>query len=144
MKQIKGQLSLFDLAEEDPEDEPSFTIAEFDNRFGIGNRFINGKDVVEITNIRQGELSAEIRNVTLEQKGWYVGARYYINKESFGKWYLAIAENGNVMSCPHSDKCSTYQIDCYGLSYWCGKHGKEFGNGHTREMPNLRTYHHGI
>lgn len=124
MKQIKGQLSLFDLAEEDPEDEPSFTIAEFDNRFGICSRFINGKDVVEITNIRQGELFAEIRNVTLEQKGWYVGARYYINKESFGKWYLAIAENGNIMPCPHSDWCQTYKVGCFGISYWCGRYGR--------------------
>lgn len=89
MKQIKGQISLFDLmdVEEDEEDEPSFTIAEFDKRFVVGSRFMNGYDVVDITDIRKGELMAQIKNCSLEAKGMYIGARYYINKESFGKYY---------------------------------------------------------
>lgn len=123
MKLIKGQLSLFDLTEDDSEDEPSFTITEFDKLFRVGSRFLNGKNIVEITNIRKGEQDAEIKNVTLEQKGWYVGARYYLNKESYGKWYLALAENGNVMPCPYRNKCGTHNIGCYGMSYWCGKEG---------------------
>lgn len=136
MRQIKGQITLFDLFADDDEieDEPKYSIAEFDARFGIGSQFLNGKNVVEITNIRKGERNAEIKNVSLEQKGWYVGARYYINKESFGTWYLALAENGNVMPCPHSDKCSTYKIGCYGLSYWCGKYGEV-----KYDKPNQRT-----
>jgi len=127
---LKGQISLFDMmevdeSEEDEEDEPSFTITEFDKLFRVGSRFLNGKNIVEITNIRKGELDAEIKNVTLEQKGWYVGARYYLNKESYGKWYLGIAENGNVMPCPHKEKCMTYKVGCFGISYWCGRYGKE-------------------
>ena len=130
MKQIAGQMSLFDMMEVDEseeyeEDEPSFTIAEFDKLFRVGSRFMNGKNIVEITNIRNGEQDAEIKNVTLEQKGWYVGARYYLNKESYGKWYLGIAENGNVMPCPYKEKCMTYKFGCFGISYWCGRHGKE-------------------
>lgn len=126
MKQIKGQISLFDLmdVEEDEEDKPRFSIAEFDRRFRVGSRFLNGKNIVEITNIRKGEQSAEIKNVTLELKGWYVGSRYYLNKESYGTWYLGIAENGNVMPCPHKDKCMTYKVGCFGISYWCGRYGK--------------------
>lgn len=136
MRQIKGQITIFDLSSDDDEieDEPKYSIAEFDARFGVGSRFINGKDIVEITNIRHGELFAEIRNVTLEQKGWYVGSRYYINKESFGKWYLAIAENGNVMPCPHKEKCMTYKVGCFGISYWCGMYGKEQANDSTRAI----------
>ena len=125
MKQIKGQISLFDLVDEPKEMEERFSIAEFDRRFRVGSRFLNGKNVVEITNIRKGEQNAEIKNVTLEQKGWYVGSRYYINKSSYGTWYLALAENGNVMPCPHREKCNTYKIGCYGISYWCGRYGKE-------------------
>lgn len=127
MKQIKGQMSLFDLFQEDEEEEQDelFPIEEFDRMFSVGSRFINGKNIVEITNLRNGELDAEIKNVTLEQKGWYVGTRYYINKESYGKWYLALAKNGNVMPCPHKDKCMTYKVGCFGISYWCGRHGRE-------------------
>lgn len=84
--QIKGQITLFDLLGES-DDEPVFSVAEFDRLFKNGSRFLNGKSIVEITDLRQGELSAEIRNVTLEQKGWYVGTRYYLNKQSYGKWY---------------------------------------------------------
>ena len=89
---LKGQISLFDMMEVDdlddePEEEQRYSISEFDNQFGVGSRFLNGKNVVEITDLRQGELDAEIRNVSLEQKGWYVGSRYYLNKESYGKWY---------------------------------------------------------
>ena len=127
---LKGQISLFDMMEVDdvddePEEEQRYSISEFDKQFGVGSRFLNGKDVVEITDLRQGELDAEIKNVTLEQKGWYVGARYYLNKESYGKWYLGITENGNVMPCPHKEKCMTYKVGCFGLSYWCGRYGKE-------------------
>lgn len=125
MRLIKGQITLFDLIDEPEEEEPSFSIAEFDKTFRVGSRFINGRNIVEITNLRNGELDAEIKNVTLEQKGWYVGARYYINKESYGTWYLAIAENGNVMPCPHKEKCQTYKVGCFGISYWCGRHGGE-------------------
>ena len=89
---LKGQISLFDMMEVDdlddePEEEQRYSISEFDKQFGVGSRFLNGKNVVEITDLRQGELDAEIRNVSLEQKGWYVGSRYYLNKESYGKWY---------------------------------------------------------
>lgn len=126
MKQVKGQITLFDLFppddEVDDEDE-RFPIVEFDRRFRVGSRFINGRNIVEITDLRKGELDAEIKNVTLEQKGWYVGSRYYLNKESFGKWYLGIAENGNVMPCPYKGKCRTYKVGCYGMSHWCGQEG---------------------
>ena len=127
MKLIKGQISLFDDANdiEVEIDEERFSISEFDRMFGKGSRFLNRKSIVEITDLLPGEINAEIRNVTLEQKGWYVGARYYLNKESYGKWYLGIAENGNVMPCPYRDKCGTHNIGCYGMSYWCGKYGKE-------------------
>lgn len=87
MRLIKGQMTLFDLIDEPEEEEPSFSIAEFDRRFRVGSRFFNGRNIVEVTNIRKGEQNAEIKNVTLEQKGWYVGSRYYINKESYGTWY---------------------------------------------------------
>lgn len=89
MRQIKGQMSLFDLFQEDEEEEQDerFPIAEFDRMFRVGSRFINGRNIVEITDMLFGERSAQIKNITLEQKGWYVGARYYINKESFGTWY---------------------------------------------------------
>lgn len=89
MKLIKGQISLFDVANdiEVEIDEERFSISEFDRMFGKGSRFLNGKSIVEITDLLPGEINAEIRNVTLEQKGWYVGARYYLNKESYGKWY---------------------------------------------------------
>jgi hypothetical protein len=130
MKEIKGQLTIFDLFRDDTEeefDEPGYSIEEFDEKFGVGSRFWNGNNVLEITNIRKGEQSAEIKNVTLEQKGWYVGSRYYLNKESFGKWYLGIAENGNVMPCPYKGKCRTYKVGCYGMSHWCGQEG--IGNG---------------
>ena len=128
MKEIKGQITIFDLFRDDTEeefDEPSYSIEEFDERFGVGSRFWNGNNVLEITNIRKGEQSAEIKNVTLELKGWYVGSRYFINKESYGTWYLAIAENGNMMPCPNKERCQTYNVGCYGISYWCGRHGKE-------------------
>ena len=122
MKLLKGQLSLFDFMDDDEQEEDErFPVAEFDKLFRVGSRFLNGSNVVEITNIRKGEQDAEIKNVTLEQKGWYVGARYYINKESYGTWYLCIAENGNVMPCPYQQKCRTYQIGCFGISHWCGK-----------------------
>ena len=128
MKLLKGQLSLFDFMDDDePEEDERFPVAEFDKLFRVGSRFLNGKNVVEITNIRKGEQNAEIKNVTLEQKGWYVGSRYYINKSSYGTWYLGIAENGNVMPCPYRQKCRTYQIGCFGISHWCGKEG--IGNG---------------
>ena len=104
MKLIKGQLSLFDdYVLESEEDESGFTILEFDRLFRVGSRFLNGTSVVELTNIRRFELYAEIKNVTLEDKGLYVGSRYYINKESYGKFYFAFADNGNLMPCPYID-----------------------------------------
>ena len=127
MKLIEGQLTIFDLFRDDTEeefDEPSYSIEEFDEKFGVGSRFWNGNNVLEITNIRKGEQSAEIKNVTLELKGLYVGSRYFINKESYGTWYLAIAENGNMMPCPNKERCQTYNVGCYGISYWCGRYGE--------------------
>lgn len=124
MKLLKGQLSLFDFMDDDePEEDERFPVAEFDKLFRVGSRFLNGSNAVEITNIRNGEQNAEIKNVTLEQKGWYVGSRYYINKSSYGTWYLGIAENGNVMPCPYKHKCNTYKVGCYGISHWCGQKG---------------------
>jgi hypothetical protein len=124
MKLLKGQLSLFDFMDDDePKEDERFPVAEFDKLFRVGSRFLNGSNVVEITDMRKGELSAQIRNITLEKNGKYVGARYYINKESYGTWYLGIAENGNVMPCPYRQKCRTYQIGCFGISHWCGKEG---------------------
>ncbi len=99
MKQIKGQLSIFDLFPkteviETDDDEKRYTIAEFDKRFRVGDRLFSvSNSILEITDIRLGELSARIRNVTLEDRGKYVGERYYINKESFGLFYADTIEN---------------------------------------------------
>lgn len=129
MRQIKGQISLFDLmdVEKDEEEEPSFTIAEFDRLFRVGSRFIHSEKpyIAEITDLMEGEINCQIKSITNEARGWYVGERYYMNKESYGKWYLALAENGNVMPCPHKEKCMTYKVGCFGISYWCGRYGKE-------------------
>lgn len=124
MRLLEGQLSLFDMVDDEvDEDDDLFPIAEFDRRFKNGSRFLNGSNIVEITNIRIGEQSAEIKNVTLEMKKMYVGARYYINKESYGKWYIAVAENGNIKPCPYTKQCRTYLIGCKGETWWCGKEG---------------------
>lgn len=129
MRLLEGQLSLFDMVDDEvDEDDDLFPIAEFDRRFKNGSRFRNGSNIVEITNIRIGEQNAEIKNVTLEMKKMYVGARYYINKESYGKWYTAVdgsgyAENGNIKPCPYTKQCRTYLIGCKGETWWCGKEG---------------------
>ena len=97
MKQIKGQLSIFDLfpeQETEQDDEKGYTIAEFDKRFHDGDKLFDVSSyVLEITDMRPGELSARIKNVTLEDRGKYVGERYYINKESFGLFYADSIEN---------------------------------------------------
>lgn len=90
MKQIKGQLSLFDLLPSAPDPDPSFPISEFDSRFSVGSRFLSGSSIIEITDLHEGCLMAEIKNVSLENKGWYVGSRYYMNKGSFGKFYFSV------------------------------------------------------
>lgn len=124
MRLLEGQLSLFDMVDDEvDEDDDLFPIAEFDRKFKNGSRFLNGSNIVEITNIRIGEQNAEIKNVTLEMKKMYVGARYYINKESYGKWYIAVAENGNIKPCPYTKQCRTYLIGCKGETWWCGKEG---------------------
>ena len=34
---------------------------------------------------------------------------------------VRFAGNGNVMPCPYTDSCITYQTGCKGVSYWCGR-----------------------
>ena len=93
MRLIKGQLSLFDLDQDSSDlvqdDDYIFSISEFDSLFEVGSLFLNGSSILEITNLLKGERMAEIKNVTLENKGFYVGQRYYLNKESFGIWYTS-------------------------------------------------------
>lgn len=79
--QIEGQMSIYDFCS---------TIESFDSRFKVGNQFQtkSGRYVLEITDLMPGQIMAQVKNVTLEAKNKYVGARYYINKESIGKYYF--------------------------------------------------------
>ena len=79
--QIEGQMSIYDFCS---------TIESFDSRFKVGNQFQteSGNTVLEITDLMPGQIMAQVKNVTLEAKNKYVGARYYMNKESLGKWYF--------------------------------------------------------
>lgn len=89
--QIEGQMSIFDVLNQ-TSNEPKYSIEQFDKRFKIGDllKYYNSDNILEITDIRQGEIMAQIRNVTLENKKKYVGERYYINKECYGKWYRRV------------------------------------------------------
>ena len=77
--QIEGQMSIYDFCS---------TIESFDSRFKVGSQFESGSSVLEITDLTPGQIMAQVKNVTLEAKNKYVGARYYMNKESLGKWYF--------------------------------------------------------
>lgn len=79
--QIEGQMSIYDFCS---------TIESFDSRFKVGSQFQteSGSTVLEITDLMPGQIMAQVKNVTLEAKNKYVGARYYMNKESLGKWYF--------------------------------------------------------
>lgn len=74
------------------------TIEEFDDWFNIGTRFkykLSKKDkelgteptIVEITDMRKGEINAQIKNITNEKRGLYVGERFCLNKTSYGYFY---------------------------------------------------------
>ena len=78
---MEGQMSVFDFCS---------TIESFDSRFKVGDRFQteSGRYVLEITDLMPGEIMAQVKNVTLEAKNKYVGARYYMNKESLGEFYF--------------------------------------------------------
>ena len=78
---MEGQMSVFDFCS---------TIDSFDYRFKVGDQFQteSGRYVLEITDLMPGEIMAQVKNVTLEAKNKYVGARYYMNKESIGKYYF--------------------------------------------------------
>ena len=78
---MEGQMSVFDFCS---------TIETFDSRFNVGSQFQteSGRYVLEITDLMPGQIMAQVKNVTLEAKNKYVGARYYINKESIGKYYF--------------------------------------------------------
>ena len=77
---MEGQMSVFDFCS---------NIETFDSSFKVGSQFQteSGRYVLEITDLMPGEIMAQVKNVTLEAKNKYVGARYYINKESYGKYY---------------------------------------------------------
>ena len=87
--QIEGQMSIFDMLNDQTPTEYKYPIEQFDKKFKVGDllRYYDSKNVLEITDMRYGELMAQIRNVTLEERKMYVGERYYINKESYGKYY---------------------------------------------------------
>ena len=78
---MEGQMSVFDFCS---------TIESFDSRFKVGDQFQteSGRTVLEVTDIQPGEIMAQVKNVTLEAKNKYVGARYYMNKESLGEFYF--------------------------------------------------------
>ena len=35
------------------------------------------------------------------------------------------ADNGYIMPCPYTNRCTTYKVGCAGLCYWCGHFDKE-------------------
>ena len=78
---MEGQMSIYDFCS---------TIESFDSRFKVGDQFQteSGRTVLEVTDIQPGEIMAQVKNVTLEAKNKYVGARYYMNKESLGEFYF--------------------------------------------------------
>lgn len=41
---------------------------------------------------------------------------------------LSFMQNGNISPCPYKDKCSTYNVGCKGISYWCKRFDKKKEN----------------
>lgn len=149
MKQIEGQLSLFDNVKLEL---PPIPKEKYKGIKGISQIVYELKQYT-VTAYRKPGDKLERFNCVMNGAyfqdfwggGWlysikeiesYEEAKVIITKEMskgfWGKGKPFISENGNINPCPWTEKCRTYKIGCQGVSWWCGKEGICYGNDHRK------------